>query len=73
MDYVEVVHILHPICNTSQLDGSSARLLRNQMTTYKLDAVYMPIPLDELVYVPILHPLGNESEPVFIQRNSEQW
>jgi len=46
--------------------------MRDQMTTYKLSAVYMPVPLDELVYVSILHPLGNESKPVFVQRHSKQ-
>jgi len=57
MDYTEVVHILQPICNTSQLSGSSVVLLRDQATTYELDAVYIPIPLDELVDVPVFHPL----------------
>jgi len=36
------------------------------MTTYKLGAVYMLVSLNKVVDVPVLHPLGNESEPVFI-------
>jgi len=67
MDYVEVVHILQPIRNARQLNNSSVRLLRDQATTYKLDAVYKPTSLDKLIYVPVLHPLGNQSKPVFIQ------
>jgi len=41
-------------------------LLQDQVTTYKLDAVYILIPLNKLIDVPMLHPLGNESKPVLI-------
>jgi len=65
MNYTEFMHILQAIRNASQLNGSSVRLLQDQITTYKLGAVYMPIPLDELVDVSVLHPLRNESKSVF--------
>ena len=70
---METVHILQPIRNTSQLNGTSVRLSQGRVTTYKLGAVLILIPLDELVNVSVLHPLGNESEPVFTQCHSEQW
>jgi len=61
------MHVLQAICNAGQLNGRpSVMLLQDQGTTYKLDAVYMLVPLNKLVDVPVLHPLGNESEPVFI-------
>jgi len=41
-------------------------LLRDQMTTYKLGAVYVPVRRDELVDISVFHPLGNESKPVLI-------
>ena len=69
---MEFVHVLQAACNTSQLNGSSVRLVRDRVTTYKFGAVYMPIPLDELVYVSVVHPLGNQSEPVFVQRYPQQ-
>jgi len=65
--HAEVVHVLQTIRNASQLNGISGMPLRNQLATYKLGAVDMPIPLNECVDVSVFHPLGNESEPVFIQ------
>ena len=59
------MHILQAIRNASQLDRISARLLWGQVATYKLRAVYMPAPLDELVDVSVFHPLGNHRKPVF--------
>jgi len=69
---MEVMHILQATRNTSQLNGSSVGLMRDQMTTYKLGAVYILVPLDELIDVSVLHPLGNESKSVFIRRHSKQ-
>jgi len=66
VDHAEVVHILQAICNTGQLNSASVVPLRDQATTYKFGAVDMSIPLDELVDVTILHPLGYESKPVFV-------
>ena len=66
------MHIFQPIRNTGQLNGSSVRLPQDRVTTYKLDAVYMLIPLDKLVDVSVLHPLGNKCKPVFIDCHSEQ-
>ena len=41
-------------------------LPRDQVTPYKLGAVYVLILLNKLVDIPVFHPLGNESEPVFV-------
>ena len=67
MYHEKVVHVLYATCNAGQLNNQpSVLLLRDQVTTYKLDAIYVLVPLNKLVDVPVLHPLGNESEPVFI-------
>jgi len=59
MNYTEVMHILQPIRNASQLGSSSVGFLGDQVATYKLGPVYIPVPLDEVVDVSILHPIGN--------------
>ena len=41
--------------------------------TYEFSAVNVPIPLDKIVDVSILHPLGNQSESVFAHRQSKEW
>jgi len=66
------MHVLQTIRNAGQLDGISGMPLRNQLATYKLGAVYMPILLDERIDVPVFHPLRNQSEPVFVQCHPEQ-
>jgi len=66
MNYSEFMHILQATRNASQLNSSSVRLLRDQVTTYKLGAVYIPVPLDELVDVSVFHPLGNECKSAFV-------
>jgi len=40
-------------------------VLRDQVTTYKLNAVYVLVRLDKLIDVAMFHPLGNQCEPVF--------
>ena len=72
VDDAEVMHILQAVRDASQLGSISASLLRDQATTYKLSAVYVPIPLDELVDVSVFHPLGNHREPVFAHCHPEQ-
>ena len=67
------MHIFQAIRNVSQLDSISVRPLRDQVTTYKLGAVYMSIPLNEFVDVSIFHPLGNHRKPVFTHRHPKQW
>ena len=47
-------------------EHTSVGLPWGQGTTHKLSTVYMPVPLDKLVDVSVLHPLGNQSKPVFI-------
>jgi len=42
------------------------------VTTYELTTVYVPILLNKFVDVTVFHPLGNQSKPVFIQRNPKQ-
>ena len=72
MYHAKVVHVLQTIRNAGQLNGVSVRLLRGQVTTYELGAVYVLIFLNEFVDVSIFHPLGNQSKPVLVQRNSMQ-
>ena len=72
MNDMEFMHIFQPTRNVSQLNGSSARVLRDEVITYKLGTVYMPIPLDELIGVSVLHPLRNQSEPALVQCHSKQ-
>ena len=43
------------------------------VVTYKLNAVHMPIPLNELVDVSVLHPLGNHCESMFTNCHPKQW
>jgi len=57
MDYTEVVHVFQAIRNASQLNGTSAEPLWGQVTTHKLNAVYMLVPLDEFIDVSVFHPL----------------
>jgi len=40
--------------------------------THKLDTINLSIHLDEIVDVPIFHPLGDQSEPVFTHCRSEE-
>jgi len=47
-------------------------MLRDRVTTYKLGAVYVFVPLDKLVDIAMFHPLGNQSEPEFIQCHPNQ-
>jgi len=60
------MHILQTTRDASQLNGSLVRLLRNRVTAYKLNAVYILVPLDEVIDVSVPHPLGNESKSVFV-------
>ena len=39
---------------------------------YKLSAVYVFVPPNELIYVPIFHPFGNQRKPVFAHRHPEE-
>ena len=57
VDYAEVVHVLQAIRNVSQLNNTSAWLLRSQTTTHKLGTVHVGVPLDKLVDVSVFHPL----------------
>ena len=51
----------------------SQALWGDQGVTNKLGAVYAWVLLDELVDVPMLHPLGDHRKPAFTYRYSEQW
>jgi len=66
VDNTEAMHILQATGNPSQLNGMSARFLRDRVKTYELGAVRMPIPLNELIDISVFHPLGNQREPVFV-------
>jgi len=65
VNHVEIVHILQATRDVNQLNGSSVRPLRDQVATYKLDTIYIPVPLDELIDGSVLHPLGDESKSAF--------
>ena len=73
MDNTEAMHIPQATRNARQLNGRLATLLQGQETTYKLSAVNVSVPPDELVDVPIFHPLRNKSEPVFAHCHSKKW
>jgi len=72
MDDTEVVHILQAIRNINQLDNESVRFSFGS-STYKINAVHMPILPDELVDIPIFHPCGNHREPTVAHCHSNQW
>jgi len=66
MNHTEAMHIPQAVRNTNQLsNATSVRFLWDLVTTYKLSAVCMPIPLNEPVDVSVFHPLGDQSEPGF--------
>ena len=73
VDDTEVMHILQAVRNPSQLDSTSVSLLQDQVTTYKLSAVHLPIPPREFVDVPVFHPLGYHRKPVLTHRHPEEW
>ena len=72
MDHAEVVHILQAVCDVDQLNIISVRFMWGRAMAYKLNAVNVPIPLDEVVDVPVIHPLGNQSELIFAHCHSEE-
>jgi len=57
MNHVELMHILQPIRNVNQLNGTSVGLLRDQVRTYELGAIHTRIPLNKLVDISMVHPL----------------
>jgi len=67
VDHAEVMHVFQTISNAGQLNGTSVRLLQDQVTTYELGAVYVPILLNEFADVSVFHPLRYQSKTVFIQ------
>jgi len=73
VDDAEIVHIPQAIRDIDQLNGTSARLLRGRVTAYKLGAVYVPLPLNELIDVSVFHPLGNHRKPVFTHCHPKKW
>ena len=54
-------------------EQTSAKLPLGRVITYKLSTVDVSIPLDEVVDVPIFHPLRDQSEPVFTHSHSKEW
>ena len=64
MDNLEVMQILQAICDVNQLRGVRQLPVEIVGVTHKHKAVGMWIHLDELVYVPILHPLRNHRKLV---------
>lgn len=72
MDHAEVMHILQTVRNVNQLNTTSARVIRGQVVTCKLNAVNMLIPLDKVIDIPIFHPFGNQSEPMITHCHSKE-
>jgi len=72
VDHAEVMHVFQAVRDAGQLNGTSVGLLRDQVTTYQLAAVYTLVPPDEVVDVSIFHPLGNKSKPVLVQCHPKQ-
>jgi len=72
MDHAEIMHILQTTRNTGQLNSTSARPPQGTVTTHELNTVHVPVPFNKLVDVSVVHPLRNQSKPVFAYRHSEQ-
>ena len=72
MDYTEVVHVLQAIRNVNQLNSASARLTTGVVIIYKLSAINLHIPLDEIIDIPVFHPVRNQRKPVFTNCHSEK-
>jgi hypothetical protein len=74
MNHAGAVHVRQAVCNVIQLNRISARFCGgDQRVTHKPSAVHMFVLLDELVDVPVFHPLGDHREPAFAYRHSKQW
>ena len=75
VNHPEAVHVHQTVRNVNQLNGALVRLSEggDRGTTHKLSAVYMSVLLDELVDVPVIHPLGNHRKSAFAYRYSKQW
>jgi hypothetical protein len=60
--------------NVNQLNRTSARFCGgDRRGTHKINAVHIFVLLDELIYVPMFHPLGDHRKPAFTYRHSKQW
>ena len=71
---MKAVHVLQPVRGIDQLNKSVARgFAGDELMPYKLDTVNPFVPLHELVYVAIIHPLGYHRELVSCQVHTEQW
>ena len=66
------MQILNAIRNVSQLHGMSQLPTWIKGVTHKHRAINVKILPDELIDVPILHPLRNHYNPVFIHRYPKQ-
>ena len=74
MNHAETVHVRQAICNVNQLNSTSAGFYGGDRgATNKLSAVYVWVLLDELIDVPMFHPLGDHRKPVFTYRHPKQW
>jgi hypothetical protein len=74
VNHTEAVHVHQAIRNVNQLNTTSARFCgEDRGATNKLSAVCAWVLLDELVDVPVFHPLGDHRKPAFTYRYSKQW
>ena len=69
------MHVCQATCNVGQLNRESVRLSESgdRGVAYKLNAVCMSVLLNELIDVPILHPLGDHGKSALTHRHSKQW
>jgi len=65
--------MLQTIRNVNQLSNTLGRFASRGVVTYKLSTINLLILLDEIVDISIVHPLGNQSEPVFTHCHSNEW
>ena len=73
MNHPEAMHILQAIRNIRQLPNELVRRLpRSNIDTYKRSPVCIRIIPNELVDIPIVHPLRNHRKVALIERHSKQ-
>jgi hypothetical protein len=74
VNHVEDVHVIQAVRNVNQLNRTSARHCGgDQGATHKRNAVHIFVLLDELIDVPVFHPLGDQRKPAFAYRHPKQW
>ena len=72
--HVNAVHVLQSIRGIGQLSELVTFVSQtNGRSTYELDAIGPCVILDELIDVPMLHPLGYHRKFVTLQSHADKW